>query len=511
MKLKVTSKTLKTLLRIVICLALVLSSVLSPLATYNAYAAEQNNLGVKWTRVKSIDEMKKACDIDNYQEYDPNTVNFWKPVIIAYQSGNNYYYITNSSSGHEWEEARTTRVTKTSGIKIGDDTFTTRNKANAPMVKFHNSSGSEIMIRNQNSKGEPSNFWLNVNIEWWGIRWHAVHHVNINGEGSPYDGFEYWSASSHDTDPWFDLCSGDDGKFRIRWISGHSGCTDRTWEFSGSTIEYCVGNSYKYQFYIYIGEPTGINYLETHLDLDTYQSQCMQDYTIPSNVEITVPEGATLIMMGQNHNNGHILVNGGTLVIRGSLDADYGGTDGERNGATFHPSDIDIINGGKLIIERDGSLLHRNKTSSVKFDNYSSAYIQGTMIVANIVYIGEGCSVEALPGSFIGVGIRPDSDHDYEELIPSALKTNQGTYLESVISWDTNFSLNTLFTFNPIDLGMTKLEAGLNLGNGSSFVSYGAVFLYKDAKLNKSNGCYMDARISKNHYATIGSMMRQWE
>ncbi len=474
----------------IICLvALILA--LSPLMSIPSMADQiTGNSGTEWTRIMDNEALKAAFYNDKSLNRDDSN---WVPILILYEYNGKWYYLQSYSRNGDAYNA--TLVTSMTGIKPGQDSFTTRGNLNSLLCKAENGNPEYILSYRKNGGESPEDKCLAINIKWYGCAWAAACRGDFrdaprsNPSSAEDDSGAACSASIRTA---WNINAQGNGYFEIAWRSHKGNVCDRHWQRSGDKIEISKWSKDRYtNFIVYSGKVTGSAVQTTSTTVQPYSYAKLCDYTIKSNVEIYVAQGACLVLDGYNYNCGHILVDGGTLVIRGVVDADTGGTSGSGKAGSYNTSDIQLINGGKLIIESSGVLLNRNASSGVYLSGGSSAMIEGSMIIAKKLEVGDNCILRAMPGSFICIGRQPISTEGGETYTPAGIASNKDTYLDSVSE---------------------KSDDGgyVTFGSNSSFISYGGVFVEDLAKITAGNNAYRDCAIAYNAGATLGSMMRQW-
>lgn len=488
-----------------LCL-LALLMALGPANIQNVFADEQ--IGITWTRVNNETELYNALYDKNHTALNDN--NSWKPILIVYKANGKWYYVQSGSIFDDDGDRRIrgAAVTATSGIDPDKDTFKCRTNCNSIFGKYISDDGGKHEYSFAYRNNGVSNEFIAMNMKWYGCQYASCCEGDFlksdrsNPGAYADDSGACCSATCHTT---WRVSGTSNNEFEIMWYTSDKTTNNRHWGVTGTNlwISRDGDNAYK-DFRIYIGEESANAIQTTSSEVQPYSATKLCDYTIKSGVEIVVGEGACYVLDGENYNSGHIVVDGGTLVVRGLLDADSDGTlvargllDADSDGSSgtgrygsYNISDIHIMNGGQLIVERSGVICNRNSSSGIYLSNNSSAYIEGTVVCASTLQIGEGCSLRAMPGSFIAIGCEPQSTIAARQYTADNIASNSSTYLSS--------------------LATTTGKDALKLGSNSSFISYGGVYIPATTSITYGNNSYSDAWFSTNINATLGSMMRQW-
>jgi len=294
----------------------------------------------------------------------------------------------------------------------------------------------------------------------------------------------------------------------ITFNTEHGGVHDRTWNYSSGQVEFCKseGNSGRISFMIYYGTPCAISILIVNTVIAPYTYGNLQDYTIKNNVQVNVGKGATLSIEGTCYNNGRIVVDGGTLIIKGCLDSDPGQSDGEfsSDGVTekYRPGDILVKNGGTIIIEKGASLLHRNNGAELRIEGSSYMRVKGLICVANALAVREHSQVRVDKDSLVLVGVQPNITKGADDYNMEYLQTIKGNYMSSLVG-NAAFVQGSLF--NTLRTGG---YTGLIVTDCSSYMNYGGTYIRSGLQIAADS--YFDSKVSTNIEATIASMVRDW-
>lgn len=269
---------------------------------------------------------------------------------------------------------------------------------------------------------------------------------------------------------------------------------DNDYEISVSRFETGSNRGFK----IWIGEPQAVSTTTMTKALAPGSVSIFSDHAIGEKTKLVVPQNATMIMRGYCYNDGNIYVDGGTLIIQGTLDTHRSSETlntevsgdvarilkvADGTSVTVVPGTIYLTNKATLIIEDQGIIVSsRFADSMVKLTDYSHATVKGSLTARSIVL--ENSSLRGRNGSVILVGYDPGD-------------LNQGTAYGK--SYFTDHKSSFLSSFG------SPSNGSLSLTN-SSMQQDGLLY----ATEITSTGSSTDFITHINVEATINDMMRNW-
>ena len=235
-------------------------------------------------------------------------------------------------------------------------------------------------------------YWLKDNDEEFG------HGVSWQDDMSPWGIIVGKGGSSTENDA-------DEGKVRVfhDWSMGDDcGWMTQGNRFYGDDHDEWSGYG---QFIMYVGEQKEFAAITSDYVLGADQIAIIEkEAVLNPDVTITVNEGATLSIESWLRNNGHIVVNGGTLIVQpGGILCPFG--DVREDGGTV------TLNGGALIVMEDARAIGSKLVSSAS----------GNIINRGITLFNS-CDVGGVLTNYTGaslfVGYRYDlHSHLYNELL----------------------------------------------------------------------------------------------
>ena len=505
------NNTAKRALSAVLCFAIVFGSF----AMVFADTASIQYVGYKWTRVKSRDELEKI-----YYQKDQNSTRYslvpkngnvrsayggatnddtqehWFRVMLVY---NDNCFVSGADMVDDGHAYSGKRMMPTYGIPMSNgkfsfpETFETRSGLGTPYIKYagwdSEYSDDQFYIRFANSADTAiGSEVLCFNASWYGIQYAAAIKgwMRKTSASSPSSTRASWACSATVHPGVCFRWHGD----QVELIYGLKGCVDRSWNASGTKIE-----TAKYShtnFAVYIGEPTPAKLWPNDQLLDPGTTTTFNSNTLTSGGAITIPQNATLVVMGKGINDGKIIVDGGRLIIRGALDTSPSAkvATNPNTGEQIIPGSIEVKNGGILLVEESGVLVTRFKGSGIKLKD-STAVFSGS-VVLNGGFEADNSDVRVRAGAAFMIGFKANDMNDSIAFGRSFLFESSGTYLTSLGKGDDG-------------------DAWFTLKNNSSFYCDGLAYDYTlGSHYSVDSTSYIDAAFTTNLNSSIGTSIRKW-
>lgn len=484
-------------LAIVLCLGMILGGTTLSRADGEVGLAYH---GYEWTRVKSATELAnlRIHGLNDKNEnqvtkktdgnYSSNDENSWFRTMLVYKD---QYFVSGTATANDGEAMKAAKILATYGVNSGKDKFETRTGLQTPYIKFvgtdkDNNNCNQFYFRfpNSNDSGLGDKM-LVLNCNWAGI----VGAASIYGQ--------FWFTSVLQPKPYTrgwacndtviaetNMDFNSDGTVRLYY--NVPGTTDRRWYVDSDTPSVVETAKYSEQsFKLYIGQPIPVKIISSTDQIAPGTTENFINATIGDYEEVLVPKNAALAISGVCYNNGKITVDGGTLIIQGVLDSDNGSQlDGTVN--NIHAGDIELKNGGVLIIEEEGCVITRH-SSELKASGGSAIVISGC-------YIGQGeisldkSTMRVRSGGALLHAFKPGDTTASNSFGRKFIRDHKSDYLDKY--------------------GSESGTAKVSLTNGSSFICEG--LWYEHGSGVSSGGSTMVGTVSTNYHAKISDMMKYY-
>lgn len=521
---------LRRALAIMLCLIVVLQGFVQAFAG-DTDVVDTNYCSYEWTLIHNEAELRKyvekgATDQDGDRRFIDNTVskstadndiNHWYKVLIAYETcGRQYFFSGSSVSDEEYNVSRVLPQyfydEKGNIQHIGDDKLNSVSGLHAPYIKYAGDDGdnsNRIMInvrfaQETTTEGKASES-LGSNVLAANISWYGVAHA-----AAAYGELKSTSASNPSSHKHGSACNSNIQTAVTMYWSGTKfqafynvkGAQDRWWSYSddNSEIEICKTPDYdESNFYLYIGKPSRSQLIDSSLVVEqmttTYNTTIVTEKAL-----IEIPKGACVVMEGLSKLNGSILVNGGTLIVRGTLDtSEYINSDHDVTDY-LRPGSIKVSNGGCLYVEETGVMCLRLATADLLVEKGSTVTISGSCLVAGRISIKDS-TVLVRPGAILLHGAK----------VPSL--TSAVAFGKQYVSDHRNDTLDSYVTGAVIDNYYVSTQGLLKIEEHSTFDVRGLYYMYV-TEFNKNLSYALSSSINVNiHYnahSKISDMMRQW-
>jgi len=222
-----------------------------------------------------------------------------------------------------------------------------------------------------------------------------------------------------------------------------SGIGDRAWTYDGAQIQIKKYiSATPLGFYIYLGEPYNTPKYRGDVKMPVGITYFGDTTMIENGNTVTVPIGATLVVSGYIWNNGKIVVDGGNLIILGTIDTNPSTQiDGNTRPVT---NEIIIKNGGKCVVSKTGAIYSRDKTTSVTVTDNSTLQVNGCIVTANLS-ITNYSTVRGSHGSTIYTGVTIEPNVNKEVYNVTTLRPYKARTIGSIVD---DISSGTYFTIN---------------------------------------------------------------
>lgn len=273
-------------------------------------------------------------------------------------------------------------------------------------------------------------------------------------------------------------------------------------------------------FKVFIGLPEEVPLIDRDFTVEAGEVEVWdgKSMSITHGTQVTIEEGATLVVRSLIYNNGVIVVDGGTLVVQGVVDSDAGYTTTMRCTGTPDeeacPGTIYVMNNGQLIVEDSGVLLTRyiseNGGSSIRLSGNSSAFISGFAALAHGISVEDHSTFRVAPGALVTVGVIPRDTVKQSNFNTKASEISTH-YLDSLCYYPGS---NDYIKKNADGSAIQKKEdlkfdvsTGLYVHDNSSFINMGGLFMGENRGCSCDENSYVFSYISKNIYSSVGSML----
>ncbi len=490
--------------------------------------------GYEWTRIKTNDDLKNWLDgaaLKGDKDYKTDT-DWVRCLIVPIEKkgttgkyyidgyrvdGNGNYYLPRVDDNEKFSCADWPVNCGASAPTTSTTTFTTRTGMNTPFIKYRgwdsDNSCYKFAMRMAKDNQLTKSIWLQ-NLSWYGVAWHAAAYSEFrfcdvdNISGARARGacsvdtmtdisfyffhriqgeYDYHTAGQE-----FDFDERDDYLIGLLHpLYNIPGVNDRIFNHHGgrtisSEKEIMWNDIYQAGFMLFLGKPVSVAMETSSEPLTVGETTVWDGKMVARSAQITVKQGSTLVIDGKCYNNGMIIVDGGTLIVKGVLDMDPIGNESSSPG--FPSGAVLVKNGGLLLVENTGCLLQRANNTGVSLESGSTMLVHGSAVFGAYLNIDECSRFESDYGSFVGIGFSPNlstEQTNYSPVLLSSIKSKYGT---------------DVFTLN-------NGTQWLKVGNGSAayfmggFCAQNSVSIYRDAK-STLYGLH-----SKNLGATLSSML----
>ena len=484
-------------LAIVLCLGMILGGTTLVRAdggiglAYHGYewtriksAAELSNIRIHGLNDKNENQVTKKTD-GNYSSNDENS---WFRTMLVYKDE---YFVSGTGTANDGEAIRAAKILSTYGVDPRKDKFETRTGLQTPYIKFvgtdkDNNNCNQFYFRfpNSNDSGLGDKM-LVLNCNWAG----AVGAAAIYGQ--------FWFTSVLQPRPYVRGWACNDtiiAETNLEFYSDGGvhlyynvpGAVDRDWYVDSDTPSVIETAKYSEQsFKLYIGQPIPVKVASSSDEIAPGTTMNLTNTTISDFEEIVVPRNAALSISGVCYNNGKITVDGGTLIIEGVLDSDNGSTlDGTVN--NIHAGDIELKNGGVLIVEDEGCIITRHP-SELKASGGSAIVISGCYVGQGAITIDKS-TMRIRSGAALLHGFKPGDTTASSSFGRTYIREHKFDYL------DKYGSLSGISAFS--------------LTNGSSFICEG--LWYENGLTSATEGSTIQGTMSTNYHAMISDMMKYY-
>ena len=269
------------------------------------------------------------------------------------------------------------------------------------------------------------------------------------------------------------------------------GVADRCWAHNGGVTiaSEKEGSYYDSDFLLYLGYPVSVPVETMDAALEVGETVVWDGKIVGRDTVITVKQGSTLVIDGKCYNNGKIVVDGGTLIVKGLLDMDI--FDVEPQEHAFPPGTLVVQNGGLVLIERTGCMMQRNSKSAVTVTDNSTMIVNGSAVLCNGLTVSNYSRFESSFGCFVGLGLRPSSTIEQTRYTANSIKEYSYYYGSDL------FSNGASMIAWPV----------LTVSNNSAAYMNGGFFASSGYNVVSDGSSMINGSRSKNLNATIGSMV----
>lgn len=505
---KVSKRQTKPFRLVCLALSIVLLAGLC-LTSFADQGTVQMGKGYQWTRIRSNEDLKaweKGLALEGDKNYKND--NNWVRALLIY---NNKYYIDGYrlNSGNDYylprvddnEAFQGAGIPVTSGIDIKKDKFMTRSGLNTPFIKYRgwdtndDNDCAKFAVRMAKDDKISKSMWLE-NLSWYGVAWHAATYSEFRF--CDYDSISAYRARfacSADTmsDVDFRFITSGDYKGYVHPFYNIPGVCDRCWNHDGGRTIYSEKSEDDDEscYILYLGYPCDVPVETLSAALEVGETVVWDGKIIGRDTVITVKEGSTLVVDGKCYNNGKLVVDGGTVIVKGILDMDIPGTDPGQH--SFSPGVIEVKNGGILYVENSGCLLMRNSKTGVKLTDNSTLIVHGSALMGGYLWIEGYSRFESDYGSFIGIGIEPNSTTEQTYYSPRLLKQYQQNYGSGMFNAYNGATITGLYV----------------LDNSAAYFN-GGFFAPSNMTRTIDSTSYMSGKMSYNINASVSTMIVKW-
>jgi len=466
----------------------------------------------EWTRMSSFADMQAYIEkgktdqdaerrITSGHDLVCDNEDGWFKALIVYKTNGQYYFFSGSSQCNDNQSICASRVLETYGFKIGENKFTTDSGYYTPYIKFAGYDDTYdylpmFYLRPCGNRTEDlgSNLFVG-NMSWYGVTYHAcsasqIHLTTaVNPTGHDYGKACNWSINKAFTMHW------SRGLFQASYSVPSS--ADRWWAYKDNYEVYTKKSpsSDESSFYLYIGREVPSQAISSKVVLQSGYTTTYNNITLQESGSITVPKNSYLVIDGDNNkNNGRIVVEGGTLIIKGVLDS--------KQAVSGSPSDlgsIELSDGATLIVEDTGLIVGRSATAHLYLTGGSVAVISGSCAIGGEIKIEDSSLFIREGGAMIHGGIISGTV-SASTISKDKLYKSRFNYLDSVVSFNSADALNK----------STTTAGKLYVTGQSTLQGYGMYFRAPNTGITIQESTAVDYKESNNGYAQIWNMMRNW-
>lgn len=522
---KVSSR--QTRLSKLVCLVLSIVLILCAVPYSYADTTTSTTEGYEWTRIKSNMDLKnweKGLAVEGDQDY--KTDSNWVRCLMVFNGkyyvdgyrvdGNGNYYLPRVDDNEAFSCAEWPINCGASFPTESTTTFTTRTGMNTPFVKcrgYDSHNGCyKFSMRMAKENQLTKTIWL-LNLSWFGAAWHAAaysefrfcevdnisttRHFGACNTSAMTDINFYFTNKTADGDydydtiwDWIHFSEDEIGLFHPFYYI--PGAADRQWDHRSknsviyTSKEFSKASFMNGSYMLFLGKPVSIPMETESAPLTVGETTVWDGKMVARPTQITVKQGSTLVIDGKCYNNGQIVVDGGTLIVRGVLDMDP--VTYESKSYDFPSGSLVVKNGGLVLIENTGCLLQRANNTGVTLDSGSTMLVHGSAVFGSYLDINNYSRFESDYGSFVGIGFSPNlttEQTSYSPVLLSSIKSKYGTDV---------FSLNS---------GDHRLAVKM----GCSAYFMGGFCAQSTVKINRYATATLYGMQSKNLGATISSMV----
>lgn len=521
----------KNILRRALAIMLCLFIVSQGYVQAHAEAVDDNYCSYEWTRIETEDELKQyyqegQTDRDersyfvNAKDTSLSNSTNWYKAIIAYEYEGRQYMFSGSNMVEGGEQFGAVRILpqyfydKNGNIQhLGDKTLNSVSGLYTPYIKYAGTdgdnnnhlmfylrfAGSEVVNNEIVETLGPNT--LAANISWYGIAHaSAAYGEFIKTPAASPSGYDHGAACDHNVQT----------AYTTEWAGGLfqayvnvKGAVDRWWSYDdgGYNVELVKYPNYnRSKFYLYLGKPSTLSLIDESLVVET-MTTTYNTAIVTEKAMIEIPKGACVVMDGLSKVNGSIVVNGGTLIIKGTMDTSQklANTLSAEMTKALRPGSIRVSNGGCLYVMDTGVMCLRLATSQLIVEKGSSVRIEGSCVIAGTIDITDS-NLYVAPGAALIHGVQVQELMTAQSLGKAGIAANRDKALDGYVS-------DAI-----IDANYKNAQGCLRINSKACFEVYGlyyrnpnggiAVFGY-DASI-------IFAQMHSNIHAYIKNMMYQW-
>ena len=487
----------------------------------NAFAGiTQTYQGYKWVRIHNEAELRAYQEqaendraakgrklVDGTKDKTLGNGDQWFKAIIAYKTNGVTYFMSGSSMCDDGEKFSASRVLPSYDMPIGADEFITRSGYFAPYIKYagddsDNGNAPKFYVRfSKTDSEEPSDQVLIGNASWYGIEYAAAMYGQLHktSMSNPSAVEHTKPACSATVESCFTMQWQSNGLFRA-YYNIH-GVADRWWEYNDKNYKLGIAKSpskEKSEFYLYIGVPHETQKIDKEVTVLPGYTTTYDSTTVTQTGSIVIPKNATVVIQGKSYNNGEIHVDGGTLIIKGTLDTDLSLA---TPGPGIMPGSVRVKNGGCVYVEETGLMICRFGYSYFTLENGSTCTIAGSVVHAGHMTI-DASSVMVREGAALIQGVAPKEEVDSSSFGRAFIKKNKNNSLSNYVMWNAPLSYYYL-NKELYHFGVVEIKNG-------GFLDNAGLYCIDAHSFSVSDDSYTTGQKSTNPYATIDSMMWCW-
>ncbi|MDO5331555.1 MAG: hypothetical protein Q4E99_02640 [Bacillota bacterium] len=492
--------------------------------TTSAFAGITNTYqGYKWTRIHNEAELRAYYEeaetdrqkrgrklVDGTKDKDIGSEDQWFKALIAYQTNGVMYFMSGSSMCSDGEKYSASKVLPSYSMPVGtEDEFITISGYYSPYIKYagddpDNSKAPKFYVRfSQNDNEDLGDDVLIGNASWYGIKYHAAMYGEFHKTNNDNISTRTASAACSSTaETCFTMKWESDGTFRA-FYNIH-GVADRWWCYNDKNYKMEVAKSPskdKSNFYLYLGVPYETPKIDEPISVLPGYTTTYDMAVVTESGSITIPKNATVVIQNKCTNNGEIIVDGGTLIIKGTLDT----STGVDTNTDYLAGSVRAQNGGCVYVEETGLLISRFSFSQLELKSKSTMVIAGSAVIGGSLSIEESL-LTVREGAALICGLSPKEEVDATSFGRAYLKANKVDYLSNYF-----FTPGAGYKNHKVpgknQTADYSTVTGLTL-NSQGAISNSGLFYYNGSMVIDNASC--EGTRSTNKEATIESMMSSW-